>query len=67
MGHYWASASGQATGLLFKQGLVDDASIRSWGASVGYDWPTVLARVACDPQVNFTADRMWRLSAGSRF
>jgi hypothetical protein len=53
--------------LLFKQGLVDDASIRSWGASVGYDWPTVFARVACDPHVNFTADTMWRLSAGARF
>jgi hypothetical protein len=53
--------------LLFKQGLVDDATIRRWGASVGYDWPAFFVRVAYDPYVNFTTGHMQRVSAGARF
>ena len=53
--------------LLHKQGLVDDLVIRRWGASITYDWPALFVRVAYDPNVNFTAETMWRLSAGTRF
>ncbi len=53
--------------LLFKQGLVDDATIHRWGASLGYDWPAFFVRAAYDPYVNFSPESMWRLSAGARF
>ena len=53
--------------LLHKQGLVDDLVIHRWGATVGYDWPVFFVRLAYDPNVNFTPDTMWRLSAGTRF
>ena len=53
--------------LLHKQGLVDDAMIRRWGLSLAYDWPAFFVRIARDPNVNFTADTMWRVSAGTRF
>ena len=53
--------------LLHKQGLVDDAMIRRWGLSLAYDWPAFFVRIAHDPNVNFTADTMWRVSAGTRF
>jgi hypothetical protein len=53
--------------VLYKQGMVDDTAIRKWGASVTYDWPAFFIRVAYDPNVNFTADNMTRLSVGTRF
>ena len=53
--------------LLHKQGLVDDAAIQRWGASLTYDWPALFVRVAVDPNVNFTAETMRRLSVGTRF
>ena len=53
--------------LLQKKGLVGGASISRFGLSVGYDWPRYFVRVAWDPQVNFTAQDMLRLSVGTRF
>ena len=53
--------------LLQKKGLVDGVSISRFGLSVGYDWPSYFVRVAWDPQVNFTAQDMLRLSVGTRF
>lgn len=53
--------------LLSKTGLVAGVPIRRLGLSVGYDWPRYFVRVAYDPKVNFTAQDMWRLSAGARF
>lgn len=53
--------------VLYKQGLVDDAMIRRWGASVGYDWPRFFVKLAYDPKANFGPDNLWRLSLGTRF
>jgi hypothetical protein len=53
--------------LLQKKGLVGGVPISRFGLSVGYDWPRYFVRVAWDPQVNFTAQDMLRLSAGVRF
>ena len=53
--------------LLQKKGLVGGAPISRFGLSAGYDWPRYFVRVAWDPQVNFTAQDMLRLSVGTRF
>ena len=53
--------------LLQKKGLVAGLPISRTGLSVGYDWPTYFLRAAWDPQVNFTAQDMLRLSVGTRF
>ena len=53
--------------LLYKRGMVEDALIRRWGASLTYDWPGVFLRVARDPKANFGSDDLWRFSAGIRF
>ena len=53
--------------LLQKKGLVAGLPISRFGLSVGYDWPSYFVRAAWDPQVNFTAQDMLRLSAGMRF
>ena len=53
--------------LLQKKGLVSGLPISRFGLSVGYDWPRYFVRVAWDPQVNFTAQDMLRLSVGTRF
>lgn len=53
--------------MLQKKGLVGGVPISRFGLSVGYDWPRYFVRVAWDPQVNFTAQDMLRLSVGTRF
>ena len=53
--------------LLQKKGLVGGIPISRFGLSVGYDWPSYFVRVAWDPQVNFSAQDMLRLSVGTRF
>lgn len=53
--------------LLSKRGLVDGSRIHRVGFSAGYDWPTYFVRLAWDPQTNFTAQNMLRLSLGARF
>lgn len=53
--------------LLYKQGLVNGDSIRKLGATVTYDWPRYFARLAYDPNTNFTADNVVRVSVGTRF
>ena len=53
--------------VLQKKGLVGGLHISSFGLSVGYDWPRYFVRIAWDPQVNFTAQDMLRLSVGTRF
>ena len=53
--------------LLQKKGLVGGVPISRFGLSAGYDWPRYFVRVAWDPQVNFTAQDMLRLSVGTRF
>ena len=53
--------------LLQKKGLVAGLPISRTGLSVGYDWPSYFVRAAWDPQVNFTAQDMLRLSVGTRF
>lgn len=53
--------------LLAKRGLVDGSKIRALGLTVGYDWQRVFVRAAWDPKVNFSAQNMLRLSAGTRF
>ena len=50
-----------------KSGTVDDQFIRKSGLSIAYDWPTVFVHVAYDPYVNFTPQKMWRASVGTRF
>jgi len=53
--------------LLQKKGLVVGLPISRYGLSAAYDWPRFFVRVAWDPQVNFTAQDMLRLSVGTRF
>ena len=53
--------------LLSKQGLVDGVRSHRLGFSAGYDWPQYFVRLAWDPQTNFTAQDMLRLSLGVRF
>ena len=53
--------------VLQKKGLVGGLPISRFGLSLGYDWPSYFVRVAWDPQVNFTAQDMLRLSVGTRF
>lgn len=53
--------------LLYKEGLVDGTMIHRWGASVTYDWPKLLFRIAYDPHANFGPDNLWRFSIGTRF
>ena len=53
--------------LLLKRGIVDGAMVHRAGLSVGYDWPRFFVRAAWDPKVNFTAQDMLRVQAGTRF
>jgi hypothetical protein len=53
--------------LLYKRGLVDGTRIAKLGATVTYDWPRLFVRLAYDPNTNFTADNVLRLSFGTRF
>ena len=53
--------------LLYKQGLVNGEAIRKLGATVTYDWPRYFVRLAYDPNTNFTADNVVRVSVGTRF
>lgn len=52
---------------LYKTGQVEDRRIRRWGLSLTYNWPRFFARVAWDPQTNFTPADALRLSVGTRF
>ena len=53
--------------LLYKRGLVEGQRIAKVGGTVSYDWPKFFIRVAFDPNTNFNADNVWRLSVGTRF
>ena len=53
--------------LLYKRGLVDGQRIAKVGGTATYDWPKFFVRLAFDPNTNFTADNVWRLSVGTRF
>lgn len=53
--------------VLSKRGLVDGERIARVGFSAGYDWPQYFVKLAWDPQTNFTAQDMVRLSFGARF
>jgi hypothetical protein len=54
--------------LLAKRGTLDSGEhIARVGVSATYDWPRWFVRAAWDPKVNFTAQDMLRLSAGTRF
>ena len=53
--------------VLYKVGLVEDATIHRFGATVTYDWPRFFLRLARDPKTNFTPIDAWRLSMGTRF
>ncbi|MGZ5846675.1 MAG: hypothetical protein ACXWJJ_04305 [Ramlibacter sp.] len=53
--------------LLAKRGTVDGQRIARLGFSATYDWPRWFVRAAWDPKVNFTAQDMLRLAAGTRF
>lgn len=53
--------------LLYKEGLVEGGTIHRYSASVTYDWPKLLLRVAYDPNANFGPDNLWRFSIGTRF
>jgi hypothetical protein len=53
--------------LLDKRGTTDSGYIHRTGASLTYSWPALFLRLAYDPQVNFTAQNQWRVSAGTRF
>ncbi len=53
--------------LLFKQGLVNGNGISKVGATITYDWPRYFVRLAYDPNTNFTADNVLRVSVGTRF
>ncbi len=53
--------------LLYKRGLVDGQRIAKVGGTVTYDWPRFFARLAFDPNTNFTSDKVWRFSVGARF
>ncbi len=53
--------------ILFKQGLVNGSAISRLGATLTYDWPKYFVRVAFDPNANFGADDVVRISTGMRF
>lgn len=53
--------------LLAKRGLVEGSPVSELGLTVGYDWRRFFVRAAWDPKVNFSAQNMLRLSAGTRF
>jgi hypothetical protein len=53
--------------LLYKRGLVDGQPIKKIGGTVTYDWPRFFVRLAFDPNTNFSADNVWRMSVGTRF
>lgn len=53
--------------VLDKRGTVDTRPIHRTGASLTYGWPGLFVRLAYDPQVNFTSQNQWRVSAGTRF
>ena len=53
--------------VLVKRGIVDGVMIHRVGFTAGYDWPRFFVRVAWDPKVNFTAQDMLRVQAGTRF
>lgn len=44
----------------------DGLSIRATGAGLGYDWPTYFVKLAYDPKVNFSQERMTRIAFGMR-
>lgn len=52
---------------LYKIGNVEGSRIRRWGWTATYDWPRFFARLARDPDTNFTPVDAWRLSVGTRF
>ena len=45
----------------------DEIKVRGTGFSVTYDYDRYFLRIANDPHVNFTPNRMLRFSAGIRF
>jgi hypothetical protein len=54
--------------LLHKHGRIDDGSwVRGNGVTATYDWPRWFLRVALDPYQNFSAQAVWRFTAGLRF
>jgi hypothetical protein len=53
--------------LMRKSGNGDTGYIRTWGASVGWDFPRWFLRLARDNKQNFSADDAWRFSGGVRF
>lgn len=52
---------------LYKRGNVDDQTIHRWGLSLTHDWPRWFVHLAFDPNANFAAEDMWRVSLGTRF
>lgn len=53
--------------VLYKNGLVGNATIHKWGVTLVYDWPRYFISLAYDPKVNFSADNMFRTLLGMRF
>ena len=53
--------------VLLKKGRVEERLVRRAGLTLTWDAPRWFARLAYDPQTNFTPDNSWRLSAGVRF
>jgi hypothetical protein len=53
--------------VLYKRGLVNGELIRKAGATLTYDWPRYFVRVAYDPNTNFSAEDVVRVSVGKRF
>jgi hypothetical protein len=67
-GGRWPVAGQRLTvDLLHKRGQGDSGWVDSWGWTVGWDWPKWFARVAHDPNQNYSSQDAWRLSAGLRF
>jgi hypothetical protein len=56
--------------VFYKEGRAsaeDEVKVRGTGVSVTYDYERYFVKVTNDPHVNFTPDRMLRVSAGIRF
>jgi hypothetical protein len=53
--------------VLQKSGKVDDNDIHAIGSSFTYDFGTYFLRIADDPYVNFSSQRMTRASLGMQF
>ena len=65
--HALAGSERITVDTLYKTGLVNGVMIHRWGLSVTYDWPKWFARLAWDPNTNFSTQDALRLSVGARF